>query len=260
MALASTPSAMPNRNSTSRNGSSSSPSAANCRPNTAVASSSMTISPISAGGDAGEHQPAQILGDLQRRGEHVDEVARPDVLEERHGDALHDAREKIPEQHRTQQAGGEIDAAGVDAIEVARNEAPQHDVHRHPGDHRQHAHRAAAHQIDLAQRNGCNRTQLHALRPARQRLACQPDEQLLERGCAVLLGQLPRIALEQDPAMGYEQYAVTGFLHLVHVVRGPEDAATPPCRHRANELADQVGGRWIERGRGLVEQQQARLS
>ena len=49
-----------------------------------------------AGDDAGEHQPGNVLRDRERRGEDVEEVARPHVLEERRGDAQHDPPEKIP--------------------------------------------------------------------------------------------------------------------------------------------------------------------
>ena len=44
------------------------------------------------------------------RREDVQEVARPDVLEERHGHALHDAGEEVPQQHRAEQRRDEVEA------------------------------------------------------------------------------------------------------------------------------------------------------
>ena len=61
----------------------------------------------------------------------------------------------------------EIDAGGGDAVQVARDESPQHDVDRHPGDHRQHPRRAAAHQVELAQRDGARSGAASWRRPGR---------------------------------------------------------------------------------------------
>ena len=63
-----------------------------------------------AGSDAREHKAADILGNRERRGEEVQEIARPDVLKECHRHALHHASKKVPEQHRAQQRRHEVEA------------------------------------------------------------------------------------------------------------------------------------------------------
>ena len=77
---------------------------------------------------------------------------------------------------------------------------------------------------------------------------------------AVLARQRLRIALEQDLAARQEQHAVADLLDFVHVVRGPEDAARRRLSAKARMRgADVARRRRIERGGGLVEQQQRGL-
>ncbi len=55
-------------------------------------------------------RPADVLAMEIGAGEDVEEVARPDVLEEGHCHALHDAGEEVPEEHRAEQRGHEVEA------------------------------------------------------------------------------------------------------------------------------------------------------
>ena len=151
--------------------------------------------------------------------------------------------------------------------------SPQDDVDRHPGDHRQHPCRAAAHQVELAQRNGADRAQLHGDAPGASRCRAAPRPRAARasgsrasrmnssssEAAPCCARQAPGIAFQQYPAARQEQHPVAGVLDFVHVVRGPENAAAGARRHGANARADQVGGRRIERGGGLIEQQQPRV-
>ena len=83
--------------------------------------------PDRARDDAGEHEASQVFGNGQRRGEEVEEVPGPDILEKGHGYPLHDPDEEIPEHDRAQEDGHEVEPAGRDGIEVFRDEAPEHD-------------------------------------------------------------------------------------------------------------------------------------
>ncbi len=73
---------MPNRNSTSTNGTAAAPYAKNESPNTPIASASMTTSPTVLVAMLVATSPVTYSEIAQRRREHVEEVARPDVLEE----------------------------------------------------------------------------------------------------------------------------------------------------------------------------------
>ena len=44
------------------------------------------------------------------------EVARPHVLEKRHGHTLHDPRKKIPQQHRAEESRHEAEARTSDTV------------------------------------------------------------------------------------------------------------------------------------------------
>src|SRR5512135_2501391 len=101
---------------------------------------------------------------------------------------------------------------------------------------------------------GCQRTVSAGL--DRERLARDRYEQILERALAVLARQRPWIALEQDRPARQEQHPVAHLLNLDHVVRGPQHTYPVAARELANLRADLARLRGIERGGGLVEQQQ----
>src|ERR671932_315166 len=67
-----------------------------------------------------------------------------------------------------------------------------------------------------------------------ERFTSERNEQLFQTVLAVLCGQRPRVAFEQDLAAREEQYAIADVLHLIHVVRGPEHTALAA----RSELAD----------------------
>ena len=87
--------------------------------------------------DARKHQAGEVLRDRQRRREEVQEVARPDVFEERRRHAVHDAGEEVPEQHGPEQHRDEVESGRGDGVEIAGDEPPQHDVDSRPTENRQ---------------------------------------------------------------------------------------------------------------------------
>ena len=128
---------------------------------------------------------------------------------------------------RAEQRRHEVDAAAADRVQIARDEAPQHDVDGDPGHHGNRPHRAAAQQIELPQHDAGDGPQLHdrGAHGVDQRLARHADEQLLQARGPVFMRQGLRIALEQHLAVRKEQHPVADRLDLVHVVRGPKNAA-----------------------------------
>ena len=71
----------------------------------------------------------------------------------------------------------------------------------------------------------------------------------------MLLDQLARRALGDDPAAVHDDQPVAQLLGLVHVVGG-EDERRPALLQPVEAIPDQVPGLRIEPGGGLVEQQQ----
>src|SRR6185437_10761777 len=102
------------------------------------------------------------------------------------------------------------------------------------------------------------RTSSGALERFRERLARQADEELLERRRPVLPRQPPRVALEEYPAVGEEEYPVAYFLDFVHVVGRPQDAAAGLDREAADARPDGLRRGRIQRSGRLIEQQQPR--
>ncbi len=82
------------------------------------------------------------------------------------------------------------------------------------------------------------------------------DEQVLEVGDAVFADQGVRLALQQDAAPGQEHHPVADLGHLVHVVAGPQHAAAVGLGGGDDMGADVPGGGRVDRGGGLVQQQQ----
>ena len=81
MALAKMPSVIPNTNSTMRKAIKGNPSGKELQMKHAGGQHQHHDHPDAAGHHAGDHQPGDVLGDRQRRGEQIQEIARPDVLE-----------------------------------------------------------------------------------------------------------------------------------------------------------------------------------
>src|SRR5208283_549910 len=142
-----------------RNAASGNPSAKNCRWKTPVASTSMVSRPMQLVSTLVITSP--VMYSEVDSGEEIEKIARPDILEERRADALHDPGAKIPQQHSAEQGGHEVDAAAADRVEVARDEPPQHDVDRDPGHHREQPYRTAAQQVELPQNDAGDGAQFH---------------------------------------------------------------------------------------------------
>ena len=134
----------------------------------------------------------------------------------------------------------------------------------HPGEHRQHPLRAAAIEVELAQhdrRRRGDRGSSPAPRCRGRRAAPRaPRRRTGRRGW-------PRRARpaassgspsSSDPAARQEQHPVADRLDLVHVVAGPQHAAVAAVDEAGDAGADVAGGRGIDRGGRLVEQQQPR--
>src|SRR5215469_6856235 len=92
----------------------------------------------------------------------------------------------------------------------------------------------------------------------REGLARQADKELLERRGAMLPRQLPRIALEEYPAVRQEEHPVAHFLDFVHVVGRPQDPAAVLDREAADPRPDGLRRGRVQRGGRLIEQQQPR--
>src|SRR5688572_25443294 len=75
---------------------------------------------------------------------------------------MHDPREKIPEQNRSEQNGDEVRSAAC-SIEISRQEAPQKDIDHHPNEERQNPNGAALQEVKLTERNGEGPLEIHAL-------------------------------------------------------------------------------------------------
>src|SRR5262249_28723199 len=100
-----------------------------------------------------DHQTANVLVDRKRRGEDVEEVARPHIFKKGSGNAVHHARAKVPKKHGSKQRRDKVEASSGHAVEVPCDEAPEHDVNCNPNEERQHAGRASPHEIEVAKRN-----------------------------------------------------------------------------------------------------------
>ncbi len=91
----------------------------------------------------------------------VQEIARPDILEERHRHSLHDAGKEVPQENGSQQGGHEIKARRGHRVQVLGDESPQNHVNGDPNEQRQYARGTPAHQIELAKQNGCGAAEKH---------------------------------------------------------------------------------------------------
>ena len=158
-------------------------------------------------------------------------------------------------------AGTKLKPGAGDRVQIAGDEAPQHDVDRHPGEHRQHARRAAAQQVELAQHDGGDAAiAVHdGAAPRCSGLARHGDEQVLEARLAVLARQRLR---GRPPA---------GSCRATGTARGRRPPRPRTCCGRSTaRRSGRLGGEprmparmsraagGVERGGGLVEQQQAR--
>ena len=137
------------------------------QPENRVASSSITIRPHEAAGDAGEHQTsrhirrsssgvAKIFRKLRDQTSSKNAVVTPCITR----------MKKSHSSTAPSSAGTKLKPDRADRVQVLRDEAPQHDVDRHPGEHRQHARGAAAQQVKLPQHDGgevAERAIVHAL-------------------------------------------------------------------------------------------------
>src|SRR5947199_188467 len=84
------------------------------------------------GSDARKDETSKVFGDRNGAGEEVEEIARPDVLKEDHGDSLHDTNEEVPKEHGAEKCRDEVVAGGSDPIEELAHESPDDHVDGYP--------------------------------------------------------------------------------------------------------------------------------
>ncbi len=113
------------------------------------------------GGEAGGQEPGNVLGHGDRGGEDVEEVARPDILKECGGDALHDAGHEVPEEDGAEQRRDEAVRGVGEGAEEFGHESPQNHVDGDPGEEGDDAGRAATVEIELAEGDGGDAGEVH---------------------------------------------------------------------------------------------------
>src|SRR5262249_49179398 len=85
------------------------------------------------------------------------------------------------------------------------------------------------------------------------------DEKLFKRIFAVFTGQSLGISFQQNSSASEKENAIAHILHLVHVVRGPQNAAPSLIRESADLHSNLLSSCRVERSGRLVEEQEMRV-
>ncbi len=190
------------------------------------------------------------------RGEEIEKVSRPHILEQSHRQLLHHARQEIPQEHCAEQRRHKVEVCMRDGIEVAGEKTPNQIFDRDEDKNREDALRAAAIEVEHAQHDGTDARGVHRPPPS----ACA--------SCATLTNRSSRLAapccsgsvfgspLEHNPPMRQNstrsQTAWTSYmLWLVHNTPQSPLSTNFEMPARMSRAFEGIDG-----GGGLVEQKQ----